>query len=426
MKTATGRPGQRPWLHRFRHKRIQKFSRGFGTEQARAYRIVFYKSCQCADANQVIINQLLRHSDHENKMGAHSVVAKGNASATTSDPKNDFIDQISAGMGKDNAVFDYAGMRPLARENLFEKFLRLIGLPVFSQQLDDLAQCIRRFSGAQSQDHLLFIEKINQRDSHWRQRDLLDYPAKHSYPVNLIAVATEKIPAGSNEEATVSLQRSIYDPGYVNAMSHFYRGEMGRIMVWRQRLDITTNWAITSSTAIITIAFTTREVPHIIFFFNLAIVWAMLWIEARRYRFYDAFRARVRMLEAHFLVPMVMENREMLHGEWKKLVCEDLILPCFKISKLEAVGRRLKRNYIFIFILIMIAWVTKIFLHASAPIEGPRSFYHALRIGHIPSWLVAFIFIGTLVCVIAITIYVSRKSTGEISEFGTHRSLWRI
>ena len=87
----------------------------------------------------------------------------------------------------------------------------------------------------------------------------------------------------------------------------------------------------------------------------------MLWIEARRYRFYDAFRARVRMLEAHFLVPMVMENRAMLQGEWKKLVCEDLILPCFKISKFEAVGRRLKRNYVFIFILIMVAWMTKLF-----------------------------------------------------------------
>ena len=138
-------------------------------------------------------------------------------------------------------------------------------------------------------------------------------------------------------------------------------------MVWRQRLDVTTNWAITSSTAIITIAFSTRDVPHIIFFFNLAIVWVMLWIEARRYRFYDAFRARVRMLEAHFLVPMVMENRDLLQGEWKKLVCEDLILPCFKISKLEAVGRRLKRNYIFIFILILVAWMTKIFLACQPP-----------------------------------------------------------
>jgi len=120
----------------------------------------------------------------------------------------------------------------------------------------------------------------------------LDYPGKASYPVNVTSVATEKIPTGPTEEATVSLQRSLYDPGYVNAMSHFYRGEMGRIMVWRQRLDMTTNWAITSSTAIITIAFSTRQVPHIIFFFNLAIVWVLLWIEARRYRFYDAIRAR--------------------------------------------------------------------------------------------------------------------------------------
>jgi uncharacterized membrane protein len=239
-------------------------------------------------------------------------------------------------------------------------------------------------------------------------------------------VATENSVPAPNQERTVSLQRSIYDPGYVNAMSHFYRGEMNRIMVWRQRLDVTTNWAITSSTAIITISFSSREVPHIIFFFNLAILWVLLWIEARRYRFYDAFRARIRMLEAHFLVPMVMENRDLLQGEWKKLVCEDLILPCFKISKLEAVGRRLKRNYVFIFILILVAWVTKIFLHAPKAMEGPLDFYRALSVGHIPSWLVAFVFVGTFAIVIGITIYVSKKSSGEISEFGTHRSLWRI
>jgi len=238
-------------------------------------------------------------------------------------------------------------------------------------------------------------------------------------------VATENV-VPTSEEKTVSVQKSIYDPGYVNAMSHFYRGELSRIMIWRQRLDITTNWAITSSTAIITIAFSNRDVPHIIFFFNLLIVWVMLWIEARRYRFYDAFRARVRMLEAHFLVPMVMENRELLHGEWKKLVSEDLILPCFKISRLEAIGRRLKRNYIFIFILIMVAWVTKIFLHAPMAMNDVRSFYGALRIGHIPSFLIAFIFLSTLASVIGITVYVSKNTSGEISEFGTHRSLWRI
>lgn len=218
-----------------------------------------------------------------------------------------------------------------------------------------------------------------------------------------------------------------FDNAYVTAMSHFYRGELGRIMVWRSRLDPTTNWAITSTSTIFTVAFSIESVPHIIFFFNIAIVGIMLWIEARRYRSYDAFRARVRMLEAHFLVPIVAQNTMLLQGEWQKLVCEDLLLPSFKISAFEAVGRRLKRNYVFIFLIILTAWITKIFLHAKPPITSFTSFYQALAVGtSIPSWLVAFIFVGTFLSVISITIYIGRKTTGEISEFGTHRSLWRI
>ncbi|HEX8311439.1 MAG TPA: DUF2270 domain-containing protein [Chthoniobacteraceae bacterium] len=218
-----------------------------------------------------------------------------------------------------------------------------------------------------------------------------------------------------------------FDASYVNAMSHFYRGELGRIMAWRGRLDNTTNWAITTTSTIFTVAFSLRDVPHIIFFFNISIVWVMLWIEARRYRFYDAFRARVRMLEAHFLVPIVAQNTTLLQGEWQKLVCEDLLLPSFKISKFEAVGRRLRRNYAFIFVIILVAWLTKIFLHADPKITSLSSFYNALRVGtSIPSWLVAFVFVSTFASVIGLAFYIGRKTTGEISEFGTHRSLWRI
>jgi len=218
-----------------------------------------------------------------------------------------------------------------------------------------------------------------------------------------------------------------FDPTYVNAMSHFYRGELGRIMIWRQRLDVTTSWAITLSSAVFGFAFSNREVPHIIFFFNIAVVWMLLWIEARRYRFYDAFRARVRMIEAHFLVPIVAENTSMLHGEWQRLVCEDLLLPSFKITRLEAVGRRLRRNYGFIFAIVLVAWITKIFLHADPKIDSWRTFYQALHVGtSIPSWLVAGIFLSTIVSAVVMVIYVSKKSSGEISEFGNHHSLWRI
>jgi uncharacterized membrane protein len=210
-------------------------------------------------------------------------------------------------------------------------------------------------------------------------------------------------------------------------MVHFYRGELARIMVWRQRLDVTTTWAITSSTTIITVAFSFREMPHIIFFFNLAIVWIMLWIEARRYRYYDAFRGRVRMLESHFLVPMITQSDRLLDGEWRRLVCEDLILPSFKISAFEAVGRRLKRNYVFIFAIIMVAWALKIFMHANPPITSLRSFYTAFDAGHLPAWFNAAVFVGTIVAVTTMIVVFAKRTSGEVSEFGGENvSLWRI
>ena len=119
----------------------------------------------------------------------------------------------------------------------------------------------------------------------------------------------------------------MFDSTYVTAMSHFYRGELGRIMAWRARLDNTTNWTITVSSSIFTVAFSLPQVPHIIFFFNIAIVCVMLWIESRRYRFYDAFRARVRMLEAHFLVPIVSQNTRCSTGTGKSSFAKTCFCP---------------------------------------------------------------------------------------------------
>ncbi len=216
------------------------------------------------------------------------------------------------------------------------------------------------------------------------------------------------------------------DPNYTTVMSHFYRGEIGRIMQWRARLDNTTNWAITTTSTIFTVAFSLRDVPHIIFLFNLAIVSIMLWIEARRYRFYDAFRARVRMLEAHFLVPVIVQNRDLLQGDWRKQLAEDLLLPSFKISSFEAVGRRLKRNYVFIYLIILFAWVTKIFLHAKDPITGLRSFYAALGVGtSIPGWLVATVFFLTFFVALGVTLWVSLRSSSEFSDLGP-RKRWSL
>jgi len=215
------------------------------------------------------------------------------------------------------------------------------------------------------------------------------------------------------------------DANYHTVMSHLYRGEVGRVMAWRARFDHTTNWAITATSTIFTIAFSIEHVPHIIFVFNIAIVAIMLWIEARRYRFYDAFRARVRLIEAHFLVPVLMRNMPALEGDWRKLLAEDLLIPSFKISRFEAFGRRLKRNYLFIFVVILVAWITKIFLHASPRITGWQSFYSALSVGtSIPSWLVAIFLTATLASVVGVSIWAARLP-GEFADFGP-RPNWKI
>ena len=216
------------------------------------------------------------------------------------------------------------------------------------------------------------------------------------------------------------------DGHYVTAMSHFYRGEVGRIMAWRARLDNTTNWAITTTSTIFTVAFSIERVPHIIFVFNIAIVTIMLWIEARRYRFYDAFRARVRMLEAHFLVPVVMQRASALEGDWRKLLAEDLIVPGFKITTFDALGRRLKRNYVFIYIVILVAWITKIFLHAQPAIDSWTAFYRALSVGtSIPGWLVAIFLAFTLVAVVGVSYWSAVRLPSEFTDFGPRRN-WKI
>ncbi len=224
------------------------------------------------------------------------------------------------------------------------------------------------------------------------------------------------------------LDEPTFSQDYITAMSHFYRGEVGRIMVWRQRLDTTTTWAITSTCTIFTVAFSFREVPHLIFFFNLAIVLMMLWIEARRYRFYDAFRARVRMLEAHYIVPVLMRQEPKLEGNWRKLVAEDLLVPAFKVSMFESIGRRLKRNYAFITIIILTAWITKIFIHPPQSIEkitDLETLYKALAIGGLASWFVALVMLGTFLSVTGITLYIAKNSSGEITEVGkSSRTNW--
>jgi uncharacterized membrane protein len=210
---------------------------------------------------------------------------------------------------------------------------------------------------------------------------------------------------------------------YYTVMAHFYRGEVGRIMLWRQRLDLTTNWAIAASTGVITYALSHAEVTHLVFFFANLVCLFLLLIESRRYRYYDAFRARVRMLEAHFLRPVVQQQQPGDGLHWREQMSEDLALPSFKISRREALYRRFGRNYVWLFLIVGGAWFVKVWAHCPGA-QTLRGFLPAVQNGQpLPAWLywtLAALFLGTVVWLLTgalrLEAYTAESDIGQVHE----------
>jgi uncharacterized membrane protein len=145
-----------------------------------------------------------------------------------------------------------------------------------------------------------------------------------------------------------------FDGGCTQAMAHFYRGEMHRLTAWRQRMDATTNWAIVATVGLLTFSFS-NPLADAVYIVNIAALWFLLTVESRRYRFYDVWRWRVRILEVHFITPILTGEMKRMPGPWREDLVSDLLYPTFKMSMREAMGRRLLRNYVFLFAIVLVA-----------------------------------------------------------------------
>ncbi len=192
---------------------------------------------------------------------------------------------------------------------------------------------------------------------------------------------------------------------YLSVMVHFYRGEVHRSTSWRQRLDATTNWAVLTMAAMLSFAFAApaQVVPprlatdssnppsdptHVILLLSSLIILAYLSIEARRYRYFEVYRARVRMLEENFLIPVITRQLESPMGSWREMVAMDLDLPKYKTTMIEALGFRLRRNYILIFAILLGGWFVKLSIHPQL-VTSWRELWDRMAVGPCPSWIVA-------------------------------------
>ena len=201
---------------------------------------------------------------------------------------------------------------------------------------------------------------------------------------------------------------------FVTAMVHLFRAEIQRANVWRQRLDTTTNWAVVATGATLSISFSQPNVHHGVIILNTLLVTWFLFIEARRYRYYELWSYRVRLMETDFFAAMLVPP---FHPspEWAESLAENLLSPSFPISMWEAFGRRLRRNYLWIFLILFISWLGKSYLFPQ-PALNLQEFIQRGAIGSIHGIVIISMGIvyHVFLLLIAIGTVGMTKASGEI------------
>lgn len=182
---------------------------------------------------------------------------------------------------------------------------------------------------------------------------------------------------------------------YITSLVHFYRGEIYRSTAWRLRLDTTTNWSIFSVMALVTFSLGENTHSHVGILAGMILVLTFLAIEARRFRFYDVWRRRARILEENFIAPILRRNLVGSVTNWGNLVAEELLRPRFRISFFAALRLRLVRNYIPLFALLLLCWFLKLNSQINDPQANVTSYLEAMRIGDIPGWM-SLLFVAAL------------------------------
>ena len=204
-------------------------------------------------------------------------------------------------------------------------------------------------------------------------------------------------------------------------LAHLYRGEMYRSKVWRTRLDATTNWAVATTGIALSVTFSNGENSPLPLILVALLDLVFLSIEARRYRYFDIWRTRVRQMEVSMYGPLLRLEGVRVDDGWNEALALDYERLHFHISFWEAMGRRLRRNYSFLFILQAASYVAKICIHPT-PVRSLDQLWEHAAIGPVPGEIVLTIgclFHAGLIALALLTLK-GQKAVGRVERRARH------
>lgn len=203
---------------------------------------------------------------------------------------------------------------------------------------------------------------------------------------------------------------------FSSAMVHLFRAYVSRADAWRSRLDSTTNWAVVTTAAAISITFSEVDSSPVVISLCTVLVTLFLWIEARRYRYFELWSLRVRLLETDFYAAMLVPPFKP-DPMWAENLARSLLTPTFPITAWEAFGRRYRHNYVWIYIVLALAWITHVWVHPY-PAPGVDVMLDRAALGAVPGWaviLLGVVFNGVLLAIGIFTMGMT-QAAGEVLD----------
>lgn len=197
------------------------------------------------------------------------------------------------------------------------------------------------------------------------------------------AATTMKAANASSETAG----KPEFNAAEMGALAHLYRGEVFRSTSWRTRLDTTTNWAVVVTGLALSISFSSSESTPLPLILVGLLVAVFLFLEARRYRYFNVWRARARLMEKEFYVPILKGGEQERELDWRTLLARDYLEPRFHIDYSLALGRRLRKNYWWVFSIQLLAYLGKITIHPG-PLENWSKIFERAAVGPVPGQIV--------------------------------------
>jgi uncharacterized membrane protein len=201
-----------------------------------------------------------------------------------------------------------------------------------------------------------------------------------------------------------------FNAAEIGALAHLYRGEVYRSTIWRTRLDNTTNWAVVALGIAVSVTFSSIDASPLPLVLVGILIVVFLVFEARRYRYFNVWRARARWMETYFYAPMLRGEGVSAGGGWPQILAEDYCNPRHHISLARAIGRRLRRNYVWILGIQALAYYGKIAIHP-VPISSFAELVQRAAVGPIPGeWMLVggLLFNGGWIVLAIVTLYLDR------------------